>query len=177
MHINKKCSTIQKYGDLTQRDNLRQLQTDIEYSFDPAEYKVKIAEKDFYLLPSPHDNSKEEREVRNETGYLMNLSKQDDVDADGDDNNFDSPSEGRAQNVDKVADLPLKLESMNKAGKMKKSVSLSCTGAGGMEAAMQSPKKKNNNKKRKKNKGKQPQDGKSHDSIFFLDLNLFKVKQ
>lgn len=59
---------------------------------------------------------------------------------------------------------------------MKKSVSLCYSGAGGIEEAMKSS-KKSKNKKKNKNKSKQGGDGKSLETIFFLDLNSFKVKQ
>ena len=78
--------------------------------------------------------------------------------------------------VENVADLPLRIESEISGGKMKKSVSLCYSGAGGIEEAMKSS-KKSKNKKKNKNKSKQGGDGKSSETIFFLDLNSFKVKQ
>lgn len=49
---------------------------------------------------------------------------------------------------DKITELPVKLSSLKKGRKMKKSVSLNYTGPGGIEAVFPTPKKKNKNKKK-----------------------------
>lgn len=81
--------------------------------------------------------------------------------------------------MDSVAELPMKLQSQNKSGKgIKKSVSMHYAGPGGMEAALQTPKKKTTNKKKKgKGKTKSVLDNKTTDAICFLDLKQFKIKQ
>ena len=80
--------------------------------------------------------------------------------------------------LDQVAELPSKPQSKLPGGRMKKSVSMNYTGPGGIEAAMQTPKKKNNNRsKKKRNKSKGTRDQRSGEAICFLDLKQFKVKE
>jgi len=91
----------------------------------------------------------------------------------------DSSLEENKQQVDSVAELPIKLQSQTSGGRMKKSVSMNYSGPGGIEAAMQTPKKKLQNKKQKKKQGKNKsvKGDKSCEALCFLDLKTFKIKQ
>lgn len=66
----------------------------------------------------------------------------------------DSSVEENKRQADSVAELPIKLQPQANGGRMKKSVSMNYSGPGGIEAALQTPKKKLQNKKQKKKTGK-----------------------
>lgn len=90
---------------------------------------------------------------------------------------MDSPNEVDTHPRDRVTELPSKLQSNQGVGRMKKSVSMNYAGPGGMDGALQTPKKKNTNKRKKKNKNKSVHEGKGIEAICFLDLKMFKIKQ
>ena len=106
----------------------------------------------------PHAHKEED--IREVSGYLSFI---------------DMPSQKRIERVeeqeseekplDQVAQLPPRL-GPKKKGKMKKSVSMNVTGPGGMEAALQTPKKQNRGKNKKRSrKSNKSTLGKSTDAI------------
>lgn len=147
--------------------------SELELLYHPIEYKTRIWEKGSHPLQDfcPHAHTQDE--IRDVRGYLQLI---------------DIPPQERSLeetpilddedsvHIDQVLELPTKLQDHKIKG-MKKSVSLNYTGPGGFEVAFQQTPKKKPGKNKKKKKAKSIQEGKSIDTIIFLDLKLFKVKQ
>lgn len=176
---------IATIGQCNQGKDCGKCHSELELWFHPCLYKTKLCQKGPHPLQDYWPDAHQENEIRDVTGYLQLLETTCiSTEVMIDDCKTDSSNDNMHRADDYVAPLP---QPSPKKKLIKKSVSMNITAEGGMETVMQQvsqqvpaalqQQNKKNRKKKNKSKPRNNKNAVNSSAIFFLDLNLFKVKQ
>ena len=143
MYINKIWVAIQRGRECSKKDACEYCHSEIELMYHPWEYKTKMCDKQSHPTPNYWWFAHSEGEIRDITGYKALLPKEPEEVKNIVENMSNTSSDSNKQFAENVAELPLRIESEETKGKIKKWVSLCYSGAGGIEEAF-NPNKNSN---------------------------------
>lgn len=181
-YLHKMCPSVSAGDECDVGKDCDMCHSYLELSYHPCVYKTKICPKGPHPLQDYCPDAHQESEIRDVSGYLELLGPEKVQEITNANFTRDDPNEEDKQTEDVITPLPESQPSRKKS--MKKSVSMNVTTEGGIESALSQPQQqqpqqnnKRNRKKKNKSKGRNGYKAAGSGTIFFLDLNVFKVKQ